>query len=288
MSATALALVLVAAVAHALWNLAARTSTGDGGHFVFLYVAASAVLWVPVTGVWLLLHPQQVSWAWLLAPLVSGLLHTAYGLVLQRGYLRGDLSLVYPVARGVGPLVTLVVAVLALGERPPPLAVLGALVVIAGIAAISMPGRDVAHRARSKAGLGWGAATGLSIAAYTLWDSHAVTTLEVPPLAYFSTSLLFQLLPLAPRAARRPGDLAAVWRAHRRAILTVAVLSPLAYLLVLEAMLLAPVALVASTRESSIVVGALLGSLVLGEPGGPRRTIGALVVLGGIALVALG
>jgi drug/metabolite transporter (DMT)-like permease len=288
MSATALALVLVAAVAHALWNLAARSVTADGGLFVFLYVAASAALWTPVTVGWLLLHPRHLTWAWLLAPLVSGLLHTVYGLVLQRGYRRGDLSLVYPVARGVGPLVTLVVAVAALGERPAPLAVLGALVVVAGIGVISLPGRGGATRARSRAGLGWGAATGLSIAAYTLWDSHAVNTLQVPPSAYFTTSLLFQMMPLAPRAARRPAALAGVWRDHRRAVLTVAVLSPLAYVLVLQAMLLAPVALVASTRESSIVVGALLGSLVLGEPGGPRRTVGALVVLAGIALVVLG
>lgn len=287
MSPTALALVLVAAVAHALWNLAARTATGDGGHFVFLYVVGSAVIWTPVTVVWWVVHRPDPTWSWLLAPMVSGLFHTAYGLVLQRGYRRGDLSLVYPVARGVGPLVTLVVAVTVLGERPPPLAVLGALVVIAGIVVITLPGRHSANRARSRAGLAWGAATGLSIAAYTLWDSHAVTTLGVPPLPYFTVSLLVQLFPLGPRAARRPADLAAVWHAHRRQVLAVAVLSPLAYLLVLEAMTLAPVALVASTRESSIVVGALLGTYLLGEPGGPRRTAGSLVVLAGIACVAL-
>lgn len=288
MSATALALVLVAAVAHALWNLAARSVTADGGHFVFLYVVWSAVLWTPLTVAWLLLHPRQPTWAWLLAPLVSGLLHTVYGVVLQGGYRRGDLSLVYPVARGVGPLVTLVVAVVLLGERPAPLSVLGALAVVAGIAVISLPGPGAAIRDRSRAGLGWGAATGLTIAAYTLWDSFAVTALAVPPLPYFTISLLFQMLSLAPRAARSPGDVLALWRAHRGAVLTVAVLSPLAYVLVLEAMRLAPVALVASTRETSIVFGALLGSLVLGEPGGPRRTAGSVIVLAGIAFVALG
>jgi drug/metabolite transporter (DMT)-like permease len=284
-SAHALVLVLVAAVAHALWNFAARGVRADGGLFVFVYVVASVVLWVPVTLVWLTFHVVDVTWAWLLAPAVSGVLHTAYGVVLQRGYKRGDLSLVYPVARGVGPLLTLVVAVTVLGERPAPAAVIGAVVVVSGIALISAPSSGAV---RVRAGVLWGAATGVTIAAYTLWDSHGVNGLAVPPLPYFAISLLFQGVPLAPRAWRRRATLGSVWRDHRREVLAVAVLSPLAYVLVLQAMQIAPVALVASTRETSIVLGALLGTFLLREPAGWRRVAGAVLVLGGIVLVALG
>ncbi|MGI9155964.1 MAG: DMT family transporter [Marmoricola sp.] len=289
MPADALALVLVAAVAHALWNFAARGVRADGGLFVFLYAVGSTLLWLPVTVVWLLLHPVRPDAAWLFGPAVSGMLHTVYGVVLQRGYRRGDLSLVYPVARGVGPLVTLVVAVAALGERPARLGIVGALVIVAGIGVISLPGRGTVDSGRRpvRAGIAWGAATGLTIAAYTIWDSHGVNALGVPPLPYFTISLLFQTLPLAPRAWRRRATLPGVLRAHRREVLAVAVLSPLAYVLVLQAMRLAPVALVASTRETSIVIGSLLGVTLLKEPDGGRRATGAVVVLAGIGCVAL-
>jgi drug/metabolite transporter (DMT)-like permease len=291
MSPEALGLVLVAAVAHALWNFAARGVRADGGIFVFLYAVGSAALWVPVTLVWLLLSDAHPGWAWLFGPAVSGVLHSVYGVVLQRGYRHGDLGLVYPVARGVGPLVTLVVAVTALGERPAWLGLAGALLIVSGIAVISLPPRSGAGdppRRPVRLGVAWGAATGITIAAYTLWDSHGVNGLHVPPLPYFTISLLFQSLPLAPHAWRRRATVPAVWRSCRREVLAVSVLSPLAYVLVLQAMLLAPVALVASTRETSIVIGSLLGTFLLKEPGGRRRAAGALVVLAGIAGVALG
>lgn len=293
MPTDALALVLVAAVAHALWNFAARGVVADGGVFVFVYVVGSVVLLLPVTAVWLLLHHAHPDAAWLFGPAVSGVLHTVYGVTLQRGYRRGDLSLVYPVARGVGPLVTLVVAVTALGERPAALGILGALVIVSGIGLISLPGRRVTAdaagppRRPARAGVVWGAATGLTIAAYTLWDSHGVNGLGVPPLVYFTISLLFQTLTLAPRTWRRRAMVPRILRAHHREVLAVSVLSPLAYVLVLRAMQLAPVALVASTRETSIVIGSLLGVTLLKEPGGWRRALGAAVVLAGIGCVAL-
>ncbi len=288
MSATALSLVLTAAVCHALWNAAARGARADSGLFVFLYSAGACVLWLPVAAVWLVVadHPHP-SWTWVGAAAVTGGLHAAYGLVLQRGYRRGDLSLVYPVARGVGPLLTLVVSVAVLGQRPAVISACGAVVVVGGIAVISAPDR-LAERSAVLTGLLWGGATGLTIAAYTLFDSLSVNRLEVPPLPYYAISLTVTTLALAPRTWRRRGDLAGAWRLDRRPALVVSVLSPFAYLLVLEAVRIAPVALVAATRESSIVLGTALGVLVFHETGGRRRAAGAVVVLIGIGLVALG
>ncbi|RLV49915.1 hypothetical protein D9V37_08535 [Nocardioides mangrovicus] len=286
MSPVALALVLVAAVAHAAWNLASRGVRADASVFVFAYATWSAALWLPVAAVVWALDPQRPTWAWLLAPVVSGALHNVYGTVLQRGYHSGDLNLVYPVARGVGPMLTLVVAVSVLGERPSLLGGLGAVIIVAGIVVIAFPAAGL-PRDGLRRSVGWGAATGATIAAYTLWDAYAVTDLRVPPLSYFALNLVAQVLTLAPWTLRRLPAVRAVWREQRGPTATVAVLSPLAYVLVLEAMRMAPVALVASTRETSIVIGSLLGTRLFGEPGGRRRGLGAVIVLGGIALVAL-
>ena len=286
MPADALALVLAAAVAHAVWNLAATRVRGHRVLFVWWYVAVATVLWVPLAVVVAVRSGQQPAWSWLAVAAVSALLHVAYNLVLQHGYAVGDLGVVYPVARGVGPLLTLAVAVLVLGERPGPAALLGALLVLAGVGVVTWPG--AAARFRLAAGLRWGALTGVAIAGYTLWDHHAVARLEVPPLSYFALGLLLQMVPLGvPAWSRRRGSVA-VLSTYRWEVLSVAVLSPLAYVLVLQALTLAPVSLVAPARESSIVVGALLGWLVLREPDPGRRLLGTGLVVAGIALMAVG
>jgi drug/metabolite transporter (DMT)-like permease len=217
---------------------------------------------------------------------VSALVHIVYQLVLQRGYAEGDLNLVYPLARGAGPMLTFLVAVTVLGERPGPVAVAGVLAVVTGVLLISLGG----HAARPRAGISWGLATGATIAAYTLWDNHAVNALDVPPVPYFVAGLMLQLPFLAVLLARRrdPVPVREVWPAARTPALVVAACSPLAYVLVLRAMQLAPVALVAAGRESSIVVGAVFGWLVLREPRPARRLVGAVVVLAGIGLIAVG
>jgi drug/metabolite transporter (DMT)-like permease len=222
---------------------------------------------------------------------VTALLHVAYGIVLQRGYAVGDMSVVYPLARGTGPLLSVVAAVLLLGERPGWAGLLGAALVIGGVFVISTGPPDdvadpVAHRQALRAGVGYGLLTGAAIACYTLWDAYAVTTLGVPPLVHFGLGALLQSLLLAPYALRGRPQVARVWREHRREVLLVGVLSPVAYVLVLFALRIAPVSLVAPARELSIVVGGLAAWLVLGEQRAVRRLVGAAVVLAGIVAIA--
>ncbi|MGP5034146.1 DMT family transporter [Brachybacterium alimentarium] len=287
MSTFALALVLVAALCHAVWNLAAKRVRTDGYAFVWSYDLGSVLLWAPLAIISLVQSGIGFSPALLLAPLVSGVLHIAYQLTLQTGYARADLGVVYPVARGVGPVLSMVVAILVLGERPGWAAALGALVVIGGIVVVAT-GRSAAGRHGLRAGVAWGAATGLAIAAYTLWDSYSVATLELPPVLYFVTSCLWQVVLMTPTLLRRHrASLPPVLRTHWREIVLVAVLSPLAYILVLEAMRTAPVSLVAPARESSIVVGSLLAWWLFKEPDPLRRMLGAAIVLAGIVLIAV-
>jgi drug/metabolite transporter (DMT)-like permease len=286
MSGTALALVLAAALLHATWNLAAKGVTGDRVAFIWLYVVTTVACWGPVAVVWVVAHGESPDWRWLLGATVTAVLHIAYQLVLQRGYAEGDLNLVYPLARGSGPLLTFVFAVAVLGQRPGLLPAAGVLAVVAGVLLIAL-GR---HHRGVRAGVTWGLLTGATIASYTLWDSFSVNHLDVPPLPYFVVSAVLQLPWLAVLLARRrePQPLGEVWRAARGPVLVVGILSPLAYVLVLRALQLAPVALVAPARESSIVVGAVFGWLVLHEPRPARRLVGAGVVLAGIALIAVG
>ena len=239
-----------------------------------------------VAVVWVVVADDPPRWAWLLGAAVTGILHVAYQLVLQRGYAEGDLNLVYPLARGSGPLLTFLFAVVVLDQRPGPVEFAGVVAVVAGVLLISLGGGALHPRE----GVAWGLATGATIAAYTLWDNHSVNALDVPPVPYFVLGLVLQLPLLALLLRRRPDPVPVreVWRSARTPALTVALLSPLAYLLVLRAMQLAPVALVAAARESSIVVGAAFGWLVLHEPRPARRLVGAAVVLAGIGLIAIG
>ncbi len=285
----ALALVLTAAVLHALWNYAAKGMTEDRLLFVWTYAVLGAVLLAPVGIAWVVVADETPSPVWLGAAALSAGIHIAYQLTLQRGYAEGDLNVVYPLARGTGPLLTFVVAVTLLGERPGLVAGLGVACVVAGVLLISWsPAERRATHGNPWPGIIWGTLTGVTIAAYTVWDSHVVTDLEVPPVPYFVLNVVVQVPALTVMARRRLPRVRRAWPRLVRPALAVAVLSAVAYVLVLFAMQQAPVSLVAAARESSIVVGALLGWLALGEARGAHRLAGSLVVAAGIAAIVVG
>lgn len=299
MSAVAFVLVLLAAAVHAAWNLVATRVPG-GARFVFCYYTVSAVVLLPIGAAYVLTSEVEPRWTWLVAAAVTAVVHVVYGVVLQRGYAVGDLSVVYPLARGSGPLLSVFVAVLVLHERPGWPGLLGAVLVVGGVLVISAP-RTSGGSAGRRAGVAYGVLTGVTIAAYTLWDAYSVGELGVPPVVYLATGTVLQSLLLAPYALRAGGSAVAggnagtrvegptrrLWREHRRAVVLVGLLSPVAYLLVLLAMRLAPVSLVAPLREVSIVLAGLAGWLLLGEPHGRRRLAGSVVVLAGITAIAL-
>lgn len=286
MQPSVVAMVLLAAVAHAAWNLAAKYKRGDALLFVWAYCCVSALWCVPIGVAFVVNGTQKLDWWLALGAAVSATLHIAYSLTLQAGYERAELGLVYPVARGTGPMLTMLIAVLLLGERLSTVTVLGAFLVVAGILVVTgNPFRSGSHRPMQ--GVFWGTATGAAIAGYTLWDSYSVTSLSLTPLSYYAGTLLLQSLVLTPVALRRRHRIKASIRTDAVPILIVAVLSPLAYILVLTAMQSAPVSLVAPLRECSIVVGALLACWLFGENHLPRRIAGAVVVLAGIAVISL-
>ncbi len=194
------------------------------------------------------------------------ILHLLYSLTLQAGYGRADLGVVYPIARGIGPLLTIVLAVIALGERPTLLASIGALVILIGILVVTgNPLRNAGNHPLRR--ITWGTATGATIAAYTLWDAFAIGSLGLAPTSYYAGTLLIQVALLAPGITRRREAFAHATHVNRTPIIVVAVLPQLAYILVLTAMQTSPVALVAPLREASIVISALLARRLVGSMG---------------------
>ncbi|HLV13133.1 MAG TPA: DMT family transporter [Trueperaceae bacterium] len=287
MTAAALALVLGSALLHATWNLLAKRARG-GVAFLWLLTVGTAVVYAPVAGLYLWLARPEVTAAHAGAALVSSAIHVGYFLSLQRGYRVGDLSLVYPLARGSGPAVATLLAIALLGERPSPTALVGAALV--GVSVAVLTGRGRAEPGRGRAAVAYGLLTGLFIGAYTVWDGYAVNALGAPPVVYLYLGEVGRLVLLAPFVLARlsSGEPARTWRESRWEALGVATLSPLAYLLVLTAMTFTPVSLVAPAREVSILVGAAFGALLLREGFARRRLAGAAGMVAGVVLLALG
>lgn len=283
MSALALTLVLVSAVLHATWNLLAKRAAGGVG-FVWLFSVATIVFYGPPAVTFVLLSAPTFGPVHLGAAAVSAVLHVGYFAFLQRAYRTGDLSLVYPLARGSGPALATLLAVVLLAERPGAQALAGTALVVVGVFVLT-GGRGLADRA-GRVAAGYGLLTGLFIGAYTVWDGFAVAHLGAAPLLYLVLAELGRALLLTPAAVVRRREVAETWRRWRREALAVAALSPLAYLLVLTAMQHAPISLVAPTREISILITAVLGSRLLAEGEGGRRALAAVAMVAGVALLA--
>ncbi len=293
MPLSALALVLVAALLHALWNVAAKKAGGDS-RFVLLVALMIVVLWAPV-GLWIGWEAVP-RWGWAEWGLIvaSGVTHLVYFNVLLRGYAASDLTVVYPVARGTGPLVASLGALLLLGESMSWLGAVGVVAVTGGVFLIAGgPGlwakaHDPAQRDRVRAGVAWGAATGVLISGYTLIDGYAVKVWLISPVLidYFGN---FARIPfMLPSALRDTAAFKAACRTQWKHALVVATISPLAYVLVLYAVQVAPLSHVAPAREVSMLFAALLGGKLLGEGDRGWRIVGAACIGLGVAGLALG
>lgn len=288
MSLLALGIVLLAACTHATWNLAAKRS-GGGLPFVWLTGLVSLCFYVPLATAYAFWRqPEIPSAAW---PVIigSGLIKMTYALLLQRGYKHGDFSLVYPLARGTGPLFSTLTAIVIYHERPTPLALAGGAVIIFSIFSLT-GGAKLLHadRAHLRQGLLYGFTCGCCIAALTVWDKHAVAHLHLPPLVYDCSTQIVLCLVLAPFAWPRRAEAAAAWRDHRWKVFAVALLAPLGYILILTAMTFTPVSYIAPAREISIVIGTFFGAKLLKEADAKRRLFAAGGMVLGVIALALG
>jgi drug/metabolite transporter (DMT)-like permease len=286
MTGFALLLVLSAAVVHATWNFYLKRS-GGGTVFVWWFATLSAILYAPLTLAVVWWTQPPLGWMSLTLMLGSAALHTGYYLLLDRGYRSGDLSLVYPLARGSAPLITVLCAVLLLQEHPSVLALVGALLIGGG--AVALTGNPRLLRASGNLpAVAFALLTGCMIASYTLVDKLAVSAYLVPPILQDWAANLGRVLLMTPMAMSRRSELIPTWRRARREIICIAVLCPLSYILVLTAMVFTPVSYVAPAREISILVAALMGAHLLAEGDARRRLIAAAAMVAGVVCLAVG
>jgi drug/metabolite transporter (DMT)-like permease len=282
--ALAILAVILAAATHATWNLYAKRAA-KSLHFVWMYSVASVLIYTPIV-VWIVVteRPQFQAVHWL-ALFATGVLHLAYSLLLQAGYRASDLSLVYPLARGSGPLLSFFGAVLLLGERITGWSILGVVLVVLGIVLVAGLFRD-AHKA-PRIGIAYGLTTGVFIAAYTLNDGWAVKTLLISPFIIDYTGNVFRVCVLSPGAWKDRERVRKEIRTYIKPALIVSVLGPLAYILVLYAMRIAPISHVAPARELATLIGTYFGARLLKERAAPMRIAGAVCIVAGVVSLAI-
>jgi drug/metabolite transporter (DMT)-like permease len=288
MTTGAFLLVLLSAVFHATWNLFVKQSQ-DKAAFLWCAVLISFALYLPAA-LFFALHDSLGPLAILFCA-GAALLHGVYGFALVRAYTAGDLSAVYPVARGTGPALVPIFAILLLGEHVSPMAAGGIALVVLGIYAISygdvgLEGLLRPTRLLRRKETRWAFLMGLFIAGYTLWDKAALD--HVPPVTLTQAAMVGHitfLAPLALRDARAP--LRREWAQNRRSLLVAGILMPLGFILVLSALTVSRVSYVAPAREVGIVLGAALGIVLLREPHGLARIPGAALIASGVMLLAV-
>ncbi len=286
MTAGALILILAAAVIHATWNLLNKQASGHAT-FTWLVASLSALFYAPVTITIIEIWQLKVGLVELGVIAGSAVLHTGYFVLLNEGYRAGDLSLVYPLARGTGPLLSSAAAILFLGERPSLLAVTGALLIIGGALALTGKLTQLSQN-HSRMAVGYALITGLFIAGYTLWDKQAVSHFAMAPIVLDWGANVVRSLLLTPYALKYSDQAVDEWREHKWEAVAIAILIPLAYILVLTAMSFTPVSYVAPAREISILIGTAMGARLLAETDAPRRLGAACAMVVGVVALAIG
>lgn len=276
-------LVLTAAFCHAIWNYYVKRING-GPELVWLFSMVAVIIYLPVA-LYIVITEKPVFGFWQIIFLCgSVILHLSYLLLLQQGYRKGDLSLVYPIARSTGPFLSTSFAVVLLGEPMTPQIAVGGATIILGVLFLTGGFRGNAkHIAVSSL---FGLMVGVLIGSYTVWDAYAVSTLMISPLLLDYMSSFGRSLLLSPIAWKRREQVKTYWRDHRSGVMIIAVFHILAYTLVLYALTFTPVVYVAPTREVSVLVTVMMGSLLLNEGDLKRRMGWATLILLGVALLA--
>jgi drug/metabolite transporter (DMT)-like permease len=286
MTALALLIVLLSAFLHAFWNLLVKRANGGQPLMWLIFVFMVAVS-VPVGAYILITQRPVIGTPEIIAMVGNGILQMTYFYLLSQSYRFGDLSLTYPLARGSGPLVVTIYAMLFLGEKPSALALGGAVLITLGVLLLSANLKELRESGALK-GVAYALLTGACIAFYTLWDRHSVRDLRLNPFMYLAVGSVVQMLIVTPYALRNWDRVSEQWGLHKVSAASVAVLSFVAYGLILFALTFSPVSYIAPAREISVLIGAVMGSQVLAEAVTTRRIAAAVAMVAGLICLAVG
>jgi drug/metabolite transporter (DMT)-like permease len=275
--------ILVSAALHASWNFATRAVRGNLA-VLWLSLGLSGLASMPVAVVWTLQHPPRAeSWLILLA---SCILNAAFFSLLGKAYEKGEISLVYPVARGSGVAGA---ALLAMGlglETIHPLAGAGIAAVCAGILLIGL-GHNGESQGPKLCAILLAVLTGATIAGFSILDSVGVRGMH--PIIYVSGQYLGTALFMVPYAwPRTKGKVLATWKQHPRHVAFIGPASLVTYLLILYVYLLGPASSIIAFREVAVVLGCLLGFFVLKERPTVRKVLGIAAIVAGLVLIKMG
>lgn len=284
-------LVAVSAVLHVAWNVRLKTA-GDPLRAATVGMLAASIGIVPVgAAAWWLSGAPPLPVEGVLLGLVSGTVEAAYFILLSAAYRRGDLSVVYPIARGTAPLLAVAIGVVVLGERLGLAGSLGVVGLLAGFLVLQQPWRALqGHRGVDPA-IAFALATGVTIATYTALDRVGTRLIDPLPYAailWVTTSVVL----VAWVRVRAGGDVAAGGAPEVRRAAVGGFLTLGAYLLILIALSVAPLSGVAPLRESATVFAAAWGSVRLGEAVTGRDTVrrvgASVLIVAGALLLAIG
>lgn len=285
MSLLALVLILIAAFAHATWNFLSKKAMG-GTLFVWQTSLFSSIIYFPLMLGILVDQKPDLGLASVVLMVGSALLHVGYFIILNKGYIFGDLSLVYPLARGTGPVITLLIAIVFLREQPSLPELFFALLIAIGILfQIGHPQELISTKNVRAVMLA--ITTGFFIAFYTIMDKYSVSVLLTPPILLNWAQSFGQMIFLSPYAFKHKADIRECLRRNLKEAIGVSVLCPLAYILVLTAMVFTPVSYVAPAREISILVGTLMGVGLLSEGNKYRRILSSFLILAGVIGISI-
>ena len=279
-------LLLMAALMHASWNAILKSDQSDRLATFGVIMSTGTLMGLCAVPFLPLIEPA--AWKYLAS---SVLIHVLYYTFLLKAYSYGDLSHTYPIARGLGPLLVALVSGRFIGEHLRPQDILGVLLLSFGLIALAMPLRNVVPKPGSRHGLAtlFAVLTGFTIAAYIIADGLGVRSAGPTfqhRLSYIAWLCVVEgpwLLVLA--IVLRPGT---VWAHLRRTWWRGAiggVIANVGYGIAIYALVLGPMAHIAALRETSVLFGALMGTLLLGEPFGLRRVAAAFVIVVGLVMM---
>ncbi len=289
MNTTALIMVLVSAVAHAVWNFLFKKG-GDKESFIWLVQVVMAVIFIPLAIVIAAKNPIDVTgWIFVLG---TGVLHVFYFIFLGRAYASGDLSEVYPIARGTGPAVVPLLGAVILGEYVSPQAVMGILTIVVGVFTVYwsrslMTTTFWSLESLKNPAISYSLLTGVVIACYSIWDKVGVS--HVSGFLYMHLMATVTGLLMTPYILKTKGKeiIKKEWTVNRFNIIGVSILTFGAYGLVLSAMEVAKVSYVWPVREASILVVILMGRFLLNENLRWPRVLGACLIMVGVGAIGL-
>jgi len=272
------AAVLFAALCHASWNTLLKIRLDPFAANALITVASGliALAALPFTGI-----APAVSWPWVIGSII---LHLAYYYGLTEAYRTGDLSQVYPIARGAAPLMTALISTTALGEDIGLYGWIGILALVSGVFLLSIRGGRELGRIDRRA-VGFAFFTAMTICGYSLTDGIGARV-SGNPHAYAALLFVLDGSCMAAFALWRRGQsIVTEARIYWKTGLFGGALSVTSYWIAIWAMTVAPIALVAALRESSVLFAALIAAIVLKEPLAPIRVLAATLILSGLILI---